>query len=102
MKLNEFLDGLCRDIICICVPQKILLFSYKQSPDGELHSVKLCVIIGDGDSRMIERKLYVEVDSVLSFDILVYTEAEWSQLLENNMSFASRIQKTGRVLYKAD
>jgi uncharacterized protein (DUF1697 family) len=51
---------------------------------------------------MIERKLYVEVDSVLSFDILVYTEAEWSQLLENNMSFASRIQKTGRVLYEAD
>jgi hypothetical protein len=102
MDSDEMLNRLRDDIIRISDPKELLLFSHKQSPSGDLCSVKLCVIICGGDSRRMEHKLYVEVESDLSFDVLVYTESEWEKLLENRMSFAARIKKTGRVLYAAD
>lgn len=102
MKTQKPIDRLCDEIIRLCSPSKILLFSQKQRPSGDICSVKLCVIIPDGDSHQIEHLLYVNVDSEFPFDVLVYTEKEWDDLLKSRMSFANRIQKSGRVLYAAD
>lgn len=96
------LNGLRDDIVRLCAPREIYLFSQKHQMSGDLCSVKLCVIIPDGDARKVEHKLYVEMESELPFDVLVYTDEEWRLLLENKMSFASHIQKSGRVLYAAD
>ncbi len=90
------------EIVRLCAPQKIYVFSQKNSMEGQLCAVKLCVIIAEGDSHRVEHGLYVELDSDVPFDVLVYTQDEWQHLLKNNMSFASRIQKSGRLLYAAD
>ncbi|NLN82184.1 MAG: hypothetical protein GX136_06555 [Clostridiales bacterium] len=102
MKSEEILNCLRDEIVRTANPRRILLFSHKQSPAGELQSVKLCVIINDGDSRQVEQRLYVEIESELAFDVLVYTVGEWKKLLENKMSFATHIQEIGRVLYEVD
>ena len=83
-------------------PMDVLLVSRKEAVDGGLTSVKLCVIIGGGDAAEVERRLYVDIDSDLPYDVLVYTREEWNRLAEDSASFASRIRKTGRVLYAAD
>ena len=44
----------------------------------------------------MENKLYLNIDSELPFDILVYNQAEWDNLLKDEMSFASRINSLGR------
>lgn len=96
------LDELRDQIVDLCAPREIFLFSRKQSPAGELTAVKLCVIIPSGDARAVECRLYVSLESELPFDVLVYTEEEWRRLLAAELSFANRIRETGRVLYAAD
>ena len=102
MTCEETLNRLRDDIVQLCAPSEILVFSQKQKLCGELSSVKLCVIIPQGDSRAVEHRLYVEVESDVSFDVLVYTQEEWQRLLHTEMSFAAHIRKTGRVIYEAD
>ncbi|MDD2362436.1 MAG: hypothetical protein PHH84_05695 [Oscillospiraceae bacterium] len=96
--LNQLRD----DIIRLASPREIILFSEKHNPEGVMSSVKLCAVISEGDSRQIEHMIYVNLESDLPFDVLVYTVDEWERLLKNKMSFASQIRRTGRVLYAAD
>lgn len=96
------LERLCGEIIRLLRPRKVLLFSRKQDRQGRPTAVKLCIIIPDGDSEGAERRLYLEVESELPFDALVYTIQEWEELLTSPGSFACRIQETGSVLYEED
>ena len=102
MDLQQTLQSLCCQIIRLAAPQRIILYNQKQSPAGDLSSVKLCVIVPEGDSRQWEHDLYMQLETDLPFDLLVYTRQEWRQLLAADLSFAARIDKTGRVLYAAD
>lgn len=96
------LQALSKCIVRLCSPQKILVFSEKHRPDGTLLSVKLCVIIADGDAAGVEHALYVGIDCDLPFDVLVYTKEDWRRLQSSPVSFASQIARTGRVLYETD
>jgi len=102
MIVDTKLKGLCDEIVRIADPVRVILFSFKQDTEGNLSSVKLCVIIKGGDSRLVEQKLYVEIDSELPFDVLVYTRDEWDELIRDDMGFAARINSSGRVLHAAD
>lgn len=102
MILDTKIKGLCDEIVRIADPVRVILFSFKQDTEGNLSSVKLCVVIKGEDSRMMEQKLYVEIDSELPFDVLVYNRDEWNELISDGMSFAARINSSGRVLYAAD
>lgn len=93
------LEQLRDDIVRLAAPKRILLFSHKQHPDGQLSAVKLCVIIGEGDPLAVERELYMRIDSDLPYDLLVYGQADWERLVLSGKSFARRIQQTGSVLY---
>ena len=96
--LEQLRDGIIR----LAVPECILLFSQKHAPDGTLSSVKLCVIISGDNTDEVERQLYMELDCAIPFDVLVYSHDTWNQRTKEPGSFASRIQKTGSVLYAAN
>ena len=98
LPLVELRDAIVR----LAAPETILLVSRKEAVDGSLTAVKLCVVIGEGDPDAVERRLYMDIDSDLPYDVLVYTRGEWDRLAEDAVSFASRIRKTGRVLYAAN
>jgi|LSQX01.3.fsa_nt_gb hypothetical protein len=102
MNMDDRLKKLSDEIIRISGACRLILFSYKQDTGGNLSSVKLCAVIKSGDSQEMENKLYLNIDSELPFDILVYNQAEWDNLLKDEMSFASRINSLGRVLHAAD
>ena len=103
--MNEktaLLDALRDGIVRLCAPCRIYVFNQKSSPSGEVTAVKLCVIVPGGDPRETESRLYVQLESDLPFDLLVYTQEEWHRLLQTRLSFARHIRETGRLLYAAD
>ncbi len=101
-KKEERLTALRDAIVHLCAPRQIYMFHQKSSLAGDLTAVKLCVIIPGGDSQETECRLYMELESDLPFDLLVYTQEEWKRLLDTKLSFAQHIRETGRLLYAAD
>lgn len=80
-------------------PKKIYLFTQKFSPAGETLSFKLCVVGDFKDKEAAEKEMYLEIDSEIPFDLVLYTQKEWNQLLEVKTSFARKIFLTGTVVY---
>lgn len=95
------LDELIAAIVRSAEPRRILLFSQKTHPDGSPSSVKLCVVIPEGDPHAVEHRLYMEIETELPFDVLVYTAEQWDRLARTPYSLAARAEKSGRVLYEA-
>lgn len=81
-------------------PQKIILFSSKQDLVGETISFKLCVILDSEDKFSVERDIYINTDSEIPFDIVVYTQKEYANLINNETSFANKINNMGIVVYE--
>ena len=79
LPLVELRDAIVR----LAAPETILLVSRKEAVDGSLTAVKLCVVIGEGDPDAVERRLYMDIDSDLPYDVLVYTRGEWDRLAED-------------------
>jgi hypothetical protein len=99
MELSENIKKVCDDIIRIFNPEKVILFHVKRSVDGVIRSFKICVIIDTDDKSSTEKHLYLDVDSDVPFDLLVYTPAEWDSLLAEKSSFACRIIKEGMYIH---
>ena len=98
--LNEtMVQSVVDQIIALCQPVRILLFSYKRYPNGEPSSFKLAVIAPFTDKGQTEQDIYLGIDSEISFDVLLYTEEEWQMLCKNPRSFAHQILQMGTVIY---
>ena len=102
MTSDFMLRDFAKKIIAICEPEEIFLFSHKTGPDGMLSSFKLCVVVPECDSEALENRLYLELESDVPFDLLVYSKLEWERLLRKSDSFASQIKRTGRTLNAAN
>lgn len=90
------------EITAICRPEKIILFGEKKVVStGKTGEAKFCIVADATDKEALEKKLYLEIESDISFDIIVYTPAEWENLLEDPQSYASRIREKGTVLWDA-
>lgn len=100
MKQNGTIAKLAEDIAKICEPVKIILFSSKLNVSGELQSFKLCIVVNDVESvAELEGNLYLNTDCPVPFDILIYNLSEWEELIGDEVSFASRVNSMGVVIY---
>lgn len=101
MNENPIIINLSEQILDLCEPLKIILFSKKHNLSGELSSFKLCVVVSDEvDLSELESKLYLELDCENPFDVLLYKISEWENNIADDSSFAAKIAKTGAVLYE--
>ena len=97
----EEVQRICDEIVRLCRPEKVILFDRKNRVStGEIKSISLCVIIAGQDKDEVEKKIYLEVDSPLSFTLIVYTLEQWDKLLEDDQSYARRIMQKGTLLYE--
>jgi hypothetical protein len=78
---------------------QIYLFSHKLNRDHEVASFKLCVIFGFKNKTEAERMIYMDIDSGVPFDIVLYTDGEWARLSCEPDSFARRVSETGFVVH---
>ncbi len=95
----DSIRGVAKSIEAGLSPEHIILFSHKTGVAGKLISFKLCVVIdgGEREKTEAERRVYLEVDSEIPFDVVLYTSKEWRELLGIPHSFASSINETGYV-----
>ena len=113
--MDKTVKKVCADIRALAEPEKIILYNEKQGMGGDVSSFKLCVIVGaeepqradprdpdrrDSDPRSLEERIYMQVECPVTFDVLVYSRADWERLLSEPDSFARRIAGMGRVLYE--
>lgn len=92
----------CEHIIGQFHPQKVILFNIKHSPSGSEKSFKLCVVVDTADKISVEKRIYLDIDSEIPFDVLIYTPQEWDSLMLQKHSFATRISQEGTFIYGSD
>jgi acid stress-induced BolA-like protein IbaG/YrbA len=99
MQINNCVKTVCDKIISRFSPEKIILFNSKFKTSGETGSFKICIIKETADKSEIEKQIYLEIESEISFDILIYTPEEWEKHTADIHSFAYSISKKGTVIY---
>lgn len=94
---NEILK-VCQELRAKFNPQKIIVYSKKNDPAGNISSFKICAVIDASNSLQCESEIYGTIDSDLPFDVLVYTLEQWEKYSAQEDSFASKIARTGVVV----
>lgn len=93
----EELRSVLGEIRRISGAEKLVVYGMKREGAGErVRDVNVCVIADTADKAALERRLYLEIESDLAFDVIIYTPAEWEALTRDPQSYASRIAEKGR------
>lgn len=100
--VDRIVTEMAEEIVKLCNPFQIFLVSKKTNTKGEVTSFKLCIIVEDkyGSHRDLESELLLKTDCPIPCDIIVYTVTEWNEFVEDDCSFAYRIDSEGEVLYE--
>ncbi|MCT8978553.1 nucleotidyltransferase domain-containing protein [Clostridium sp. CX1] len=61
--------------------------------------IDLCIIKNTNNKRHLLAEMYVEIESSIPFDLILYTEAEWDECVDDKNSFAYVINNTGVKIY---
>lgn len=83
-------------------PKTIYLYNQRFNSQGETTGFKLCVVGALPEGRCkdaVERDIYLRLDSEVPFDVMVYSPEEWERILEDPVSFAQKIKRTGMVVH---
>ena len=103
MEYDERITLLCEQIAALVRPVRIIIYSVKKTPAGDLVSFKLCVIVREPECDKIEQKIYLTLECEVPFDVLVYSLDQWNDSIEDPDSFAFRgILNGGVVLYESE
>lgn len=96
---TEEISAVVDQIVKMVHPLRIYLYNQRMSAAGATTGFKLCVVGEFADKGSTERSIYLEIDSEVPFDVLLYTPLEWDDLCARSESFARRIANTGMVVY---
>lgn len=101
MQNNPIIEQMKNDVIKICSPLQIFLISQKNNSKGELTGFKLCVIVDDKYTpRLLETEILVNTDCPVPCDVLVYNVTEWNECVQDDCSFAYKVDNAGEVIYE--
>ena len=102
MKNIPVIKDMIEEIVKICDPMQIFLVSAKKNSKGEVIRFKLCIVVGDQyESRSnLESEILLKTDCPVPCDIIVYTISDWNECLDDDFSFAYRVDDEGNVLYE--
>ena len=100
MKNNPIIQAMSDDMVKICSPFQVFVVSYKSDSKGELTAFKLCIVVEDKYTpSTLETQILVETDCPVPCDIIVYNISEWNSCIEDDCSFAYRVDNAGVLLY---
>lgn len=96
----EMLQGIQEQIIKLCNPQRILLFGSQANGTATAKSdIDLCVVASTNNKRALLTDLYCDTESDMPIDFLLYTPEEWAQCVNDQQSFAHKLNREGVILY---
>ncbi len=103
MKDNPIIAKMTSEIVKICSPFQIYLVSFKLNSKGELTAFKVCIITGDSyDIVKLESDILLSTDCPVPCDIIMYHISEWNNSLEDDCTFAYRVENAGELLYEQE
>lgn len=98
--MNQNIEDIKQQIIDKFNPKEIYLFgSYAKGVVTQHSDIDICVIIDTDNKRQLTQKIYLEVESDMDFDIVIYTPLEWEKYKEDKATFANIINSTGVSLH---
>ncbi|MBQ8569769.1 MAG: hypothetical protein IJ446_11185 [Oscillospiraceae bacterium] len=98
--LNSKITRVAEEAAQLCSPFQIFLVSQKSNSKGELVSFKLCAVVSDEtDAAAMETKLLMNIDCDVPCDFIVYNVTDWNDCIDDDCSFAYRIDNQGVLLY---
>lgn len=81
-------------------PSKVILFgSVAKGIFKETSEIDLCVVQDTDNKRKWLTDMYVENESEISFDIILYINEEWNECIKDTVAFAYQINNTGVTIY---
>ena len=99
--MYQEIESLKNKIIEAADPELIILFGEKKHLGSEkVREVNLCVVVSDSDCKKTEKRIYLNVESEIAFNILVYSLDEWQRLKKDDTSYACSIIKKGVLIYE--
>lgn len=104
MVAQEMTEVVAARLAKVYAPQKVFFFgSYAWGEPGPDSDLDLLVVVEEAVAKMAQRSLAGRCalrDLRLAKDILVYTAAEFNQLVQDPASMAFKIQQEGKLLYE--
>lgn len=102
MKNDPIIKEMVDDIVKLCSPFQIFLVSHKTNSNGGLASFKVCIVVDDKytDHMGLETEILLNTDCPVPCDIIVYTISDWNECIDDDCTFAYRIDNEGNLLYE--
>lgn len=98
--IRKEISSIKDQIITQYAPTKIFLFGSQAKGTATRRSdIDICIIKNTDNKRQLLTDMYLNIDSMRPFDLVLYTEEEWNQCANDTTSFAYQISKKGTVLY---
>jgi predicted nucleotidyltransferase len=96
---NE-INSIKEQIVSRYAPSKVVLFgSQARATATKRSDIDLCIVKNTDNKRELLTDMYLNIESSKPFDLILYTEAEWNQCVDDTTSFAYLINKKGIVIY---
>ena len=101
-KTDPIIMEMTNDIVKMCSPFQVLLISKKTDKNGALTAFKICIVVADSyqDHRELESEILINTDCPVPCDIIVYNITEWNECVDDDCTFAYRVDSEGEVLYE--
>lgn len=97
---DKILEKIKDQLIQRFQPSKIILFgSVAKGIFKETSDIDLCIIQDTDNKKDLLIDMYVEIESDVPFDIVLYTNEEWSTCEHDKSAFAYQIKHTGVIIY---
>lgn len=97
---NKEIDSIKRQVIEKYNPKEILLFGSVAKGIFREHSdIDLCIIMDTMNKRELLTNMYIDIESNIPFDLVLYTIEEWNNCINDKSSFAYSIINTGVKIY---
>ena len=97
--INE-INLIKEQVVSHYAPSKIILFGSQVKGTATRKSdIDLCVVKDTENKRELLTDMYLNIESSKPFDLLLYTEDEWNECINDSTSFAHLINEKGTVIY---
>ncbi|MCY6483008.1 nucleotidyltransferase domain-containing protein [Clostridium aestuarii] len=81
-------------------PLKIILFGSQVKGTATTKSdIDICIIKDTENKRELLTDVYLNIESSIPIDVLIYTESEWNDCVCDSTSFAYLINEKGVCIY---
>jgi len=101
MLAMQEMKRVCQEIKELLYPSLVVLYGKKVNVSSEkIKSFDLCIVVDVEEKLMAEKMIYSNIEASIPFNIIIYTNDEWRECLNDEGSYANFINKKGTIIYE--